>query len=571
MTSPLLSLLRASTLALACAMVPATSQAEIAHGAYLAALSARQAEDFAPAAKYFQAALAADPDNPILMEESLRALIALGDFATAKPIAVRLDQDPEHSQLAAMVLLGDLITSKAWEKILPGQEARSLRIAPPVDGLVKAWVLAQTTGLKAGLAQLDLLISQRDMAVFALYHRALMLAMAGDFAEAEAVFAGSGSAPLPLTRRGVLARVEVLSQIGAQEQALALLNEAFDGAQEPPIEALKAKLAAGEKLPFSIAATPTEGLAEVFYTVSLALGSDGPAAYALAFSRMAELINPQHFDAAMLSGSLLDGLGQHDLAIQTLAKIPVASTNGFAAQVGRAQALVSAERYDEAIAALTEITTTYPNLPAGFRTLADALRDQQRWEEAAAAYTKAAELYGPPQEQDWGIYYMRAIAYEQIGKWAEAEADLRLALKLRPDQPQILNNLGYSLLERKENLDEALALIEKAVKAQPKTGYIVDSLGWAYYRLGRYDEAVVTMERAAALMATDPEVNDHLGDVYWAVGRKREANFQWRRALSFRDDRASVDFDRIIRKLEVGLDQVLAEEGAPPLAPRPAN
>jgi len=185
-----------------------------------------------------------------------------------------------------------------------------------------------------------------------------------------------------------------------------------------------------------------------------------------------------------------------------------------------------------------------------------------------AAYDRALGAFERPDPAQWFLYYARGISKERLDDWPAAEADFREALELNPDQPQVLNYLGYSLVEHQQNLDEALAMIERAVAAQPQAGYIVDSLGWALYRLGRYDEAVGHMERAAELMAVDPVVNDHLGDVYWAVGRHTEARFQWQRALSFVDwEEASeeLDPDRIRRKLEVGLDQVLSEEGAPPL------
>ena len=124
------------------------------------------------------------------------------------------------------------------------------------------------------------------------------------------------------------------------------------------------------------------------------------------------------------------------------------------------------------------------------------------------------------------------------------------------------------MVEKQINLDEALEMIERAVAARPDSGYIVDSLGWVLYRLGRYDEAVGHMERAVELMPVDPVVNDHLGDVYWAVGRYREAEFQWKRALSFidpDDTQNEADPERIRAKLDRGLDKVLEEEGAPPL------
>src|SRR5690606_16124011 len=165
----------------------------------------------------------------------------------------------------------------------------------------------------------------------------------------------------------------------------------------------------------------------------------------------------------------------------------------------------------------------------------------------------------------WVLYYTRGIAHERTKDWPAAEADFRKALELRPDQPAVLNYLGYSYLERKENYDEALAMIEKAVAERPDDGAIVDSLGWALYRLGRYEEAVGHLEKAVELMPVDSVVNDHLGDIYWAVGRTREAEFQWKRALSFEPD-TEEEATRIRRKLEVGLDVVLKEEGAEPLA-----
>jgi Flp pilus assembly protein TadD len=184
------------------------------------------------------------------------------------------------------------------------------------------------------------------------------------------------------------------------------------------------------------------------------------------------------------------------------------------------------------------------------------------------AYDRALEFTEDGARSEWFLHYARGISHEREKNWDNAEADFRAALALNPDQPQVLNYLGYSLVERKEKLDEALDMIERAVAAQPQSGYIVDSLGWVLYRLGRYEEAVEHMERAVALMPVDPVVNDHLGDVYWAVGRYREADFQWKRALSFidpEDTDGEADPVRIRRKIDVGLDLVLDEEGAPPL------
>jgi tetratricopeptide (TPR) repeat protein len=217
---------------------------------------------------------------------------------------------------------------------------------------------------------------------------------------------------------------------------------------------------------------------------------------------------------------------------------------------------------------LERLAETDGDLPVVQSTLGDLMRQLGRFEEAVAAYDRALAAFDDDEPGQWFLYYARAISQERQGNWAEAESDFRAALKLNPEQPQVLNYLGYSLVEKNKDLDEALDMIQRAVAASPDSGYIVDSLGWVLYRLGRYEEAVPHMEHAAELMAIDPVVNDHLGDVYWAVGRKLEAQFMWRRALSFVDSEAAsdeVDPDRIRRKLEVGLDVLLSEEGSPAL------
>ena len=175
----------------------------------------------------------------------------------------------------------------------------------------------------------------------------------------------------------------------------------------------------------------------------------------------------------------------------------------------------------------------------------------------------AIALEGEPGPQQWLVFCARGITHEREDRWDLAEADFRKSLELNPGQPQVLNYLGYSFVEMGVNMEEAVELIEEAVAAQPDSGYIVDSLCWVQFRMGQYSDAVENLERAAELMPVDPIVNDHLGDAYWAVGRKIEAEFQWKRALSF--DPEEEDATRIRRKLEVGLDVVLEEEGAAPL------
>jgi Flp pilus assembly protein TadD len=159
---------------------------------------------------------------------------------------------------------------------------------------------------------------------------------------------------------------------------------------------------------------------------------------------------------------------------------------------------------------------------------------------------------------DWRLYYSRGTALERLGRWPEAEADLQAALKQRPDEPELLNYLGYSWVDRGEHLKEGLAMVQKAVAADPRSGAMVDSLGWAYYRLGDYKKAVEELEQAVELEAGDPEINNHLGDAYWRVGRHDEAQFQWRRVLTLKPD------DKIKTSAEAKLASGLGPDGPTP-------
>ncbi len=261
----------------------------------------------------------------------------------------------------------------------------------------------------------------------------------------------------------------------------------------------------------------------------------------------------------MLIAGILQQRQQYDLAIEAYEAVPGDVPESLEAEMGRAEAMWAAGRKDEAIAALRLTVAAHPRWVEAHTSLGDLLRRDEQFAEAAKAYDGALALIDTPEQRHWPLFYQRGIALERSKQWDEAEADFRKALELEPDQPLVLNYLGYSLVEKREKLDEALAMIEQAVEARPNDGYITDSLGWVLYRLGRYAEAVVPMERAVELLPVDPIVNDHLGDVYWMVGRKLEAEFQWKRALSF--DPEPEEEKRIRRKLEVGLDQVLEDEG----------
>ncbi|MFC7702929.1 tetratricopeptide repeat protein [Plastorhodobacter daqingensis] len=540
---------------------PGWAQDQSLPGAYLAGRQALMANDFAAAAPFLATAVARDPDSALLRESLLLAQVALGRVGAALPVARQMMAAGQPSAVAQIVILADQLDRGAWAEIAADQPGRDTGAL--VDGLVAAWTQVGLGRMSEALSEFDALAQAQGLGAIARYHKALALASVGDFGGAEALLAEQAASGLGMTRRGVRAHVEVLSQLDRHEDALELIDGVLATGGDPVLAALRDRVLAGEPLPFSLVQDPADGVAEVFFTVAMALAPEAGDTIALVYSRIAEHVRPDHVDARLLTAALLEDLRQYDLATAAYNEIPRSDPAFHAAELGRADALYHGGRIDAAIEALEQLARSHADLPVVHTALGDMLRREERFDAASRAYDRAIALIETPGEQHWALFYSRGIAHEREKRWPQAEADFRKALELRPGQPLVLNYLGYSYVERNENLDEALAMIEEAVAARPDDGYITDSLGWVLYRLGRYDEAVGHMERAAELMATDPIINDHLGDVYWAVGRRLEAQFQWRRALSFNPE--PEDEHRIRRKLEVGLDAVLAEEGAPPL------
>ncbi len=562
----LLSKLTVSAVAISAALaVPL--RADTGSGAYLAGRHALYASNFDAAATYFTRALARDTSNPELMENVVLAQLSLGRLDKALPVAQVMEQNGLESQPARMVVLAHMIDEKDYDAIT-GRTTDSKGIGPMLDGLVSAWAELGKGETEAAMTAFDSVARENGLRAFALYHKAPALASSGDYAAAEEMFAADNGALTRMSRRAAIARAEILSQLGRNEDSLDLLADAFGSGFDPGLTDLADRLAAGEKVPFSVVTSVRDGFAEVFFSIGQALRGEASDDYALVYARMATYLRPDHIDGLLLTAELLDSLNQYDLSVLIYRQVPQESPEFFAAELGRAEALRRAAKPDAAIEVLESLTKTYPTMPAVFSALGDLRRQQEHYAEAIAAYDNAIEYTEEGAQSEWFLLYARGIAHERLKHWDEAESDFRHALELNPEQPQVLNYLGYSLVERHSNLDEALDMIERAVAARPDSGYIVDSLGWVLYRLGRYDEAVGHMEKAVELMPVDPVVNDHLGDVFWAVGRYREAEFQWRRALSFidpEDKSGEADPNRIRRKLEVGLDVVLSEEGAPPL------
>ncbi|KPP83998.1 MAG: Tetratrico peptide repeat/TPR repeat [Rhodobacteraceae bacterium HLUCCA08] len=552
--------MRRLALALATALTPLGAGADPDPGAYLAARTAGLANDYAAATRFFTRALAADPGNIALMERVIAAHVGQGQVARAVPVAEALFDSGHDSELASLVLIAHAIRSGDWDEVFATLE-EGHSAGPLIDGLSQAWAFAGKGQMDRALTAFDEVAEQSGLRSIGLYHKALALALVGDDEGADEILSRPGPSGVMPTRGSVLVHVTILTRLGEFDRAEDLLERGFAG--DPTVDPLRAAIADRRALPFDAVRDPVEGLATGFLAVAQALDGEADDTFLLTYARLADYLHPAEANAVITAGRVLERMTQYDLAAEAFARVDPTDPMFPTAELGRAQARIAGGSLEAGIEILRGLARSHPDLPAVHSELGDALRRDDDHAGARDAYDRALTLL--PQDHDlrWWLLYVRGISHERLGDWDPAEADFRAALGLSPDQPSVLNYLGYSLVERQEKLDEALDMIETAARARPQSGAITDSLGWVLYRLGRYDEAVGHMERAVELEPLDPIITDHLGDVYWAVGRMREARFQWHRALSFdpEDDLA----DRIRRKLEVGLDQVLIEEGAEPI------
>lgn len=531
-------------------------------GPYLAASQADLRNDYLAAAEYYDAALAKVPDNPALLNNALVVNIAAGRIDRALFLAERLQTLGSQGQIVALTRLADALHRDDFDAALVILRDEEDRMNSLFTRAVAGWALVGKGDFAGGQAVFDEMAADPALEGYGLMNKALALAFAGDFGSAAEILDGTPEeGPLHLNRLALLTHVVSLAQADRRDAALDIVErEIAAGRIDAVLETLRDKLVSGEELVFDLIPSAADGAVGVYSFMAGAFLNEQAERLSLVHARLALHIRPGHHDLTTLVGDILAVQGLHELAIAAYRQVPPSSIWHVGAEAGRAEALHGAGRVGEAVEVLSSLSRARPESVAVHTALGDMLREDEQFARAAEAYSAAIELIDTEVPGHWRLYYARGITLERTDRWDEAEADFRHALELNPDQPNVLNYLGYSLVEMRRNLAEAEQMIRTAVEQRPQDGYITDSLGWVLYRLGRFEEAVAPMERAVELMPVDPIVNDHLGDVLWMVGREMEAQFQWRRAMSFGPEEE--DAERIRRKLEVGLDKVLAEEAA---------
>jgi tetratricopeptide (TPR) repeat protein len=531
-------------------------------GNYLSALIASADRDTLAAEVYYREALRADPRNPDLLERAFAAALSNGDEESADALGERLlVRDPGNS-LARLSLAvhdieqGQFAAARAHLASGDGTRARDVTTA-----LLTAWCYAGQSDLRHALDTLDRI---RDPGVLAFrdYHAGLIANLLGNPAEAQrrlkSAFENDKN-----SLRFADAYARVLDAQGDVAGATKVYQDfSLIIPHHPLIERSLSDLKANESLQ-PLVHDAKEGAAEALYGLGSAGSRQGDELPALVYLRLSLYLRPSNDLTAVTLASLFEQLKKRDQVIAAYQTVPASSPLKLGADIQIALELDSMGKTDEATKRLTDLVAARPHDVETLSALAELQRSAKKYVEAAATYDRAIAAVAIPQRENWTLFYFRGICYERSNQWPKAEADFKKALELNPDQPMVLNYLGYSWVDKGLNLEEAFKMLRRAVELQPNDGYIVDSLGWAHYKLGQYQEAAQTLEKAIDLKPADPVLNDHLGDAYWRTNRPIEAHFQWNHARDMGPD--PEDLPAILKKIESGLPD-LTTDTAPPSA-----
>jgi tetratricopeptide (TPR) repeat protein len=528
-----------------------------ATGAYLCSRLAFSLNDFPQAAKCLEHAYSLDTSNGVLGKRLLITQIYVGATDAAMTLAGRVKPLLPNDPLPSLLLHSKAMRGGNWA--LASQDPLIIGSGglPFIYPLLEAWGKVAENQAGAGV---DILEKAKQhhaplQTLFSL-HQGLIWQVAGDNVRALEAMEKAYAQMDSTTLRFASLYGAALDKQNNQEQLNKLLEAlSQDIAQPALVNQLKSLLSNHDYVGLQIPQTAQQGIAQAYFDIASLLQDDRNNESSVIFSRLALYLWPDFDYARILLGNLLEADRHATLALGVYEQITSERHFSWVAMLRAAAMEMSLEQPQKATERLNYLIRLNPELGIAHQELADLYREQQQWTSAISAYTRAIQLLGSaPKATDWRLFYGRGIAYERAQEWVKAEQDFLQALALSPDEPYVLNYLGYSWVEQGINLDRAQKMLEKAVSLRPMDGYIVDSYGWVQYRLGKWPEAVTWLERAIALKPSDPTINDHLGDAYWQVGRTREAGFQWQRALDFKPE--PKDIAAIEQKILNGLPSV---------------
>ncbi len=527
-------------------------------GNYLAGRTAAGLRDMDAAATFLESALRASPKNMELLDRTFRIVLASGDAEGAANLAERLVSMDSDNRLARLTLAVRGAKARQYQSARTHlSNSLSGPLPDVVAALVNAWSWQGSGDTARAIKAADTLQGNDLIAVFRDLHAGLILETAGKLKEAEARMGKAYAADQSLYVV-VDSYARILARNGKKDEALRVYKTMAEKmTRNPRLQASIETLEQGGKLAPAVA-SPKDGAAEALFTFGQLASRGDSAEIGLIYLNLALYLNPEHELGLLTLADLQETIGQHDAAIAAYKRIPEKSTFHEDVALRIAINLAQSERTEEAEKQLRQLIAEDRNDVDAIVALGNLLHRAKNYKEAAETFSQAIDATAEPKKSDWSLFFARGVAYDAAKDWRRAAKDLQTSLDLDPDQAVVLNYLGYSWVDRNITVEKGLDLIKKAVELRPNDGDIVDSLGWAYYKLGRYDESTTELERAVELKPQSWEINDHLGDVYWKTDRKLEARFQWLHALSLEiDPEKRVPIER---KINEGLEKIEAEQ-----------
>ena len=527
------------------------------YGSFVAASLAQSDSEFATSAKYYLQALQIDPDSKFVADKAFFQLVYAGRLDDAATVAVGMAVKAEpgsSDDLVSILYVLEAFKRNDWAGVRQRVgEVEMSGFGGLMSPLLEAWSYVAEGDLAAADRSLAPMMVDQRLKPIADEHRAYMLDHLQNFDMAQTQYLLLADAAQPVSLQPFVSYAHMLARTGRIAEARSFLGKQAKRFDNNRFLLREGMLIAAGRTPSQPSANPRGAVGGMFYRLAGEFSRTSSPQAAVVYLRIASYLTPEVADIYFMLGNLMDQLDKPQAAAEVYASVPRTSGLRQAADERLINALRRAGRVDEAEDRLRTSLRDNPKNPSYLISLGDILREREDFPESILYYAQAISLNDQVKRPDWFAYFARAVSYEQLDDWPSAEADFLRALELSPEEPSVLNYLGYSWIDRGMNVAKAKGLIEKAVKQQPDDGFIVDSLGWVNFLTGDYAAAVTLLEKAVRMEPDDVTINHHLGDAYWRVGRRIEARFQWQHAIDSKPD--ADELTELLDKLDMGLPE----------------
>ncbi len=533
---------------------------KINYGAYLAGRVAHLRQNFSMAADYYGIAVSSDPQNKDLLSKIYVILASRGRIDEAAKYAEMSLRQGDKNNFTYIIIAVNALKEKRWQDGLNNMKHLQGGIYEGfINPLINAWAYVGMNQPDKALQTLKPL--KKEAAFRALYH--FHAGMINDYFDRREeakrnyeVIVNEESAEMSFRSLQVITNFYIRN--GEKDKAVALSQKYNDDRLLVDMlnKLAQSNIKADPEKTSKIINSPDDGLAEALFNISATM-RQGNAGIDIAhiFISLSIYANPKYDLAKLMLADILESRGMYREANAVYDEIPQTSLAYNALQMKKAANYVMLHDYEAAEILLKTLSEEQPQNTQILMDLGDVLRIRGNYDEAVEYYKKALKHLPSNSDVNWVVYYALGMCYEQLDDMDKAEKNLLKALALGQNHYYIQNYLGYSWLKRGKNIDEAFALIVDAYNQAPNDGHITDSLGWAFYKLGRYEDAVTYLEKATEIEPANALINNHLGDAYWQAGRKNEAIFQWRHTLKMEDDSGEVDMKQIRKKITGGMPE----------------